>query len=129
MPAGWVGTLDIAVVIFLVFGGVIVLMKVCRTEVQEFREFFDGISRAALSELSFAGGRAAKANVVLCIIVAVLFVFVCLPDEAREFRALLDGAPESAMAKYVLFGSLLVFFIFSLCFVYAIDRYSTKTKR
>jgi len=115
------------VFVFFICG--ILLIKTCGTEVREFREFFHGILVAAVHELTLTGGRAAKANIFLSILLGLLFVFILLPDELREFREFLDGTPSSGNAKYLLFGCLIFFFLLSLCFVFAIEMYSKKTHR
>jgi len=117
------------VLILVSVAGIILLFKTCETGLQEFKEFFHGLIVAALHELTFSGGRAAKANIILSALIGILFVFICLPDELREFRDLLGGAPHSGTAKYLLFGCLLGFFFLSLCFVFALEMYSKKTRR
>jgi hypothetical protein len=120
--------MTICIVVLLIFA--FLFLKLCRTELKEFKEFFHGIIVAAIQELRFKAGRAAKANIILSAILALLFVFMTLTDVLREVREFLDGPvePQSGV-KYILFASLFLFFFTSLCFVFALERYSTKAKR
>jgi len=120
-------TATICIVVLLI--AAFLFLKLCRTELREFREFFQVIIVAGINELRFKGGRAAKANVILSAILALLVVVMVLTDVLREVREFLDGSSESQSGvKYVLYGSVFFFFLVSLCFIFAQERYSTKAK-
>lgn len=104
-------------------------LKLCHTELREITELFRDIIVAAMKELKFQGGRAAKCNIILSAILAVVFVLMVLTDVLPEVRRFLDGSSENqGGAKYVLFASLFFFFFISLCFICALERYSVRTR-
>jgi hypothetical protein len=103
-------------------------LKKCRTELKEIMECFTGILSAAMQEFRFRGGRAAKANVVLSVLLAILFVLLCIHGVLGEVREFLGGEHDQDAVKYlyVLFALLIIFFLTSLCIVSADDRYIKK---
>ena len=120
-------TATVCISILLVFA--FLFLKLCRSELQEFREFLQGIITAAIQELTFKGGRAAKANIILSILLFLAFVFVTLTDVLSDVREFLDGPQDhQSGVKYLLFGSIFLFFLISLCFVFALDRYPKKMR-
>jgi hypothetical protein len=106
----------------------VIALKVCRTELSEFTAFFHGIITSGLKELRFEGGRAAKANIILSGILALLFISVFVTDVLRDIREFIDGAAPQRGSEYILLAALVLFFLVSLCFVFATDRYSQKMR-
>jgi hypothetical protein len=103
-------------------------LKINRTEMREFREWFHGIVSAGVQELTFKGGRAAKANIILSAMLGIIFIFLCLTEIFKDVREFLGYANDNSYAKYVLFAALIVYFSVSLCFVYNLERYSKKIR-
>jgi hypothetical protein len=121
-------TATVCIVVILVFA--FLFLKLCHAELREYKEFFYGIIGAAVQELRFKGGRAAKANIILSVILAFSFALMVLTDVLQEVREFLDGSADNQLgAKYVLFASLFIFFLVSLCFVFALERFAAKASK
>jgi hypothetical protein len=71
--SGIITTTGCALLILIV---ITLFLRINRFEMKEFREFFQGIIAASLQELRFKGGRAARANIVLSVVLALLFVHI-----------------------------------------------------
>jgi hypothetical protein len=104
-------------------------LRVNQSHLEGFREFSRDTISAAVQELKFEGGRAAKANIILSLILGFLYFLLLLADALREVRAFLGSAADERDAKYVLFCVVCLFFWFSLRYVCELERYSEKTRR
>ncbi len=119
-----------AFILLLILLGVTLFLRINRTHLQEIMQFLEGIAHASLQELRFRGGRAAKANIILSVLLTVLLVFMVLHGLLNELRALLGGEHDQATTKYLylLFALVLLFFFVSICFIFSQDRFFRKMK-
>jgi hypothetical protein len=82
---------------------------------------------AAIKELRYEGGRAAKANIVLCFVLAAVFLSICLPSVLSELRNFFGTVPEQSTGRDIVFALLLfLFFVISIYFVYSLELYKKK---
>src|SRR5438270_13247659 len=87
--------------LFLILLFAVLFLKLCKTELQEVMNFFKGIVEAGLQELRFTGGRAAKANIILCAIVGALFGLIALHGVLNGLRELTGGEREHNSTLYL----------------------------
>lgn len=118
---------QIAVFVFIVLLAITICRKLSQSEFSEIKSFFDGIIAAAIHELTFRGGRAAKCNSILCVCFALVMIFVLAEDTLTKLAKIMAGTPEGSSGTYVLVALLVLFFIASLCFVFAMERYRKFT--
>ena len=105
-------------------------VKVCGAELSEWRKLLRGLAGSAIKELKFAGGRAAIANVILCVVFALVCLAIAMPSVLSELRALFTNAPEhSVTLDILLFIILGVFFGISVYYCYSLDRYEQEMKK
>jgi hypothetical protein len=104
---------------------VTVFLKINHTELHDITKSFTGIIEAGLQELRFRGGRAAKANIILSIVLAILFVLFAFHGIFNEIAMWIGIERDQQVSKYlyVVFVLIILFFLVSVCLVYASDRY------
>jgi len=120
-------TICVALILFFVT----LFFRINRTELHTITESFKGILSSAALELRFRGGRAAKSNVILCVVLAILFTLLTLHGTIYEIAALLgmERGQSGPRDLYILFGMLILFFLASLGYIFASERYNRRMGR
>jgi hypothetical protein len=118
---------QIGIFLFVVFLGITICRKLSKTEFSEIKNSFEGIIGAAMRELTFRGGRAAKCNTILSVIFALVIVLVVMEETLSKLALILAGTPEGSRGIFALVVLLLLFLLASMCFVFSMERFRNYT--